>query len=39
MAGQKIQWADGNPAGDFDVVTKDEIIEVKKSLKAITDVE
>ncbi|MET3940944.1 WXG100 family type VII secretion target [Paenibacillus sp. PvP094] len=36
---QKIQRADGNPAGDFDVVTKHEIIEVKKSLKAITDVE
>ncbi|MEE4568431.1 adhesin, partial [Paenibacillus polymyxa] len=37
--GQKIQRADGNPAGDFDVVTKDEIIEVKKSLKAVTNVE
>ncbi|KKD55085.1 MULTISPECIES: contractile injection system protein, VgrG/Pvc8 family [Paenibacillus] len=37
--GQKIQRADGNPAGDFDVVTKNEIIEVKKSLKAVTDVE
>ncbi|PWW44227.1 MULTISPECIES: WXG100 family type VII secretion target [Paenibacillus] len=36
---QKIQRADGNPAGDFDIVTKHEIIEVKKSLKAITDVE
>jgi hypothetical protein len=36
---QKIQRVDGNPAGDFDVVTKHEIIEVKKSLKAITDVE
>jgi hypothetical protein len=37
--GQKIQRSDGNPAGDFDVVTKDEIIEVKKSLKAVTNVE
>jgi hypothetical protein len=37
--GQKIQRADGNPAGDLDVVTKSEIIEVKKSLKAVTDVE
>ncbi|MCW3791094.1 WXG100 family type VII secretion target [Paenibacillus sp. LS1] len=36
---QKIQRVDGNPAGDFDVVTKHEIIEVKKSLKAVTDVE
>ncbi|AKA44297.1 hypothetical protein PPSC2_18265 [Paenibacillus polymyxa SC2] len=34
-----MQRADGNPAGDFDVVTKDEIIEVKKSLKAVTNVE
>ncbi|BBH22806.1 hypothetical protein Back11_41510 [Paenibacillus baekrokdamisoli] len=37
--GQKIQRADNSPAGDLDVVTKDEIIEVKKSLKAVTDVE
>ena len=36
--GQKIQRADNSPAGDLDVVTKDEIIEVKKSLKAVTDV-
>ena len=36
---QGIKRADNSPAGDLDVVTKDEIIEVKKSLKAVTDVE
>ncbi|MED0673652.1 hypothetical protein P4S95_26150 [Aneurinibacillus aneurinilyticus] len=30
---------DKSQAGDLDVVTKDEIIKVKKSLKAVTDVE
>lgn len=37
--GQKIERADKSQAGDLDVVTKDKIIEVKKSLKAVTDVE
>ncbi|MDO3675421.1 hypothetical protein [Paenibacillus ehimensis] len=36
---QGIKRADNSPAGDLDIVTKDEIIEVKKSLKAVTDVE
>ncbi|PUA40646.1 hypothetical protein C8Z91_03105 [Paenibacillus elgii] len=35
---QGIKKADNSPAGDLDVVTNDEIIEVKKSLKAVTDV-
>ncbi|MEK5032370.1 hypothetical protein MKY96_13040 [Paenibacillus sp. FSL R7-0302] len=37
--GQQVKKADNSLAGDLDVVTKDEIIEVKKSIKAITDVE
>lgn len=37
--GQQIRKADNSLAGDLDVVTNDEIIEVKKSLKAVTDVE
>lgn len=37
--GQQIRKADNSLAGDLDVVTKNEIIEVKKSIKAVTDVE
>ena len=37
--GQQIRKADNSLAGDLDIVTKDEIIEVKRSIKAITDVE
>ncbi|WP_338552118.1 WXG100 family type VII secretion target [Paenibacillus sp. KS-LC4] len=33
--GQKVQRADKTPAGDFDVLTKDEIIEVKASASAL----
>ncbi|WP_017813076.1 contractile injection system protein, VgrG/Pvc8 family [Paenibacillus shenyangensis] len=33
--GQKVQRADKMPAGDFDVLTKDEIIEVKASAGAL----
>jgi hypothetical protein len=33
--GQKILKKDGQPAGDLDVVTKDVIIEVKASIKAV----
>ncbi|MGE6257034.1 hypothetical protein ACQKCU_03830 [Heyndrickxia sporothermodurans] len=36
--GQKVQRSDNSISGDLDVVTKDEIIEVKKSLKAVTDI-
>ncbi|MGG4192231.1 hypothetical protein SAMN04488689_101584 [Paenibacillus sp. cl6col] len=39
MDGQQVKKADNSLAGDLDVVTKDEIIEVKKSIKAITDIE
>ncbi len=37
--GQQVKKADHSLAGDLDVVTRDEIIEVKKSIKAITDIE
>ncbi|MDT8974806.1 hypothetical protein RQP50_00950 [Paenibacillus sp. chi10] len=33
--GQKVQRADKTPAGDFDVLTKNEIIEVKASASAL----
>ena len=33
--GQKVLKKDGQPAGDLDVVTKDVIIEVKASIKAV----
>lgn len=37
--GQQVRIADKTLAGDLDVITNDEIIEVKKSLKALTDIE
>ncbi|MGM0715468.1 hypothetical protein ACWKW1_27095 [Brevibacillus parabrevis] len=35
--GQKVLKKDGQAAGDLDVVTKDEMIEVKASLKAVKE--
>ncbi|MED0724928.1 hypothetical protein P4S91_18705 [Aneurinibacillus aneurinilyticus] len=35
--GQRIEKKNGQPAGDLDVVTKDEIIEVKASIKAVKE--
>lgn len=34
---QKVEKTDGNIAGDLDVVTNNEIIEVKASLRAVKD--